>query len=1229
MKLMTAAGLGAATLALAALAPARGSASQESRGFELALRQARTALDQKDAARAREYLDRALERDPHNLKAWELVAEWARLAQDPDEEAYALHRGYDLAQAQGAERAELKRRWSELTRVDPLAERLRDLRESYVGKLTDLAERYEKDGRHHSAIAVHREVLALSPDRAESQAAIERIAAAPDPSLAEFAKPRDLFADISEEEIAAFDAEHADWKTRARLERENYVTLTDAGYKTMLIAAEAMEQMNAFYREFFRYGTAEDGRSVPRIELHIFRSRDEYLELGQGPPVEWSGGQFTGGAVETYVAGGDPTQMFGTLFHEAAHQFVSLATNAAGWLNEGLASFFEGSRILPNGTVEMNEPADHRLFPLAERMKKGWMSSWDDGYDPTDSDTSPTKAPTFRIIVANEYPWGPPWYAPTWGIVYFLYNYQDPVDGRFVYRAAFQDFIDRSGGRMGEGAVENFEETVLANPKPPIEGVERPEDASPLALPRTVEELDEVWKNWTLELQAERLGQSEGVRPYLDWARYAVADGDWKTAQEHFEKALLAEPESAEVRIEFARLLHEHLGASDRAAQLLREALVVLEGAQDFDQERVREAERLLAKADPHRRTLEDLHADLLEDVRALVRSYAEAGRPKMVMHLAWRFGLDLGDQELFDLYAEAARSSGKSLLQWRLAYNERDMEGWSASGGEPAFVPNGAVLEAGWSDFTPGDFGYQFLTLEELSSGDFSLEAEVQAARGKVAFAGLAFGRKGTADLHALLLFPGKADSPNGYLDLASFYGSAAPKTWRHVPVPYEERSSPTSSGRWYRLRIDVTGRFCDLWIDGQFQGTQDFGSRDVLRGGMGLVVGSGHARFRNVRFRTTHPRDPAARIEREVRLEQAGTAGRGGSYLGQVPPWPHIQRWVQGQRSGWDDVGPAPQLVVFWSRDQMEAIPLDGWMREMAERHADVGLEVLSVASPNDLEAIDDWLAEHPLPGAVGVDAREGEGIGESFELYGIDRFYLPRVLLLDVDGRVVWEGEPGFERAKPWTPGAFSFVDDPLEDLIARRKLREFRAWNASWTASGGRKALHEGRVGDVLPLLAGARDLDGTVSGDVLFAQRSLEALEASLNDLEGTCERVAQAGTEPALPVLIEWGRVLELEPDARARKKLKKCLGARSVKQWETTLEAAGRWLERAEPGQEEALTQRFLEKTRRLSGTFVSELRGAVEEAAGRGDWPAVRGLLEAAPRQPVLWLARELFGW
>ena len=39
-----------------------------------------------------------------------------------------------------------------------------------------------------------------------------------------------------------------------------------------------MEQMNAFYRVFFQYG-ADGKKSISRIDLNIFKSRDEYLEL--------------------------------------------------------------------------------------------------------------------------------------------------------------------------------------------------------------------------------------------------------------------------------------------------------------------------------------------------------------------------------------------------------------------------------------------------------------------------------------------------------------------------------------------------------------------------------------------------------------------------------------------------------------------------------------------------------------------------------------------------------------------------------------------------------------------------------------------------------------------------------------------------------------------------------------------------------------------------------------
>ena len=53
------------------------------------------------------------------------------------------------------------------------------------------------------------------------------------------------------------------------------------------------------------------------------------------------------------------------------------------------------------------------------------MADRHDGFDPSDPTKEPEKAPTFRIVLESEYEWGPPWYAPTWGVVYFLYVIPD------------------------------------------------------------------------------------------------------------------------------------------------------------------------------------------------------------------------------------------------------------------------------------------------------------------------------------------------------------------------------------------------------------------------------------------------------------------------------------------------------------------------------------------------------------------------------------------------------------------------------------------------------------------------------------------------------------------------------------------------------------------------------------------------------------------------------------
>ncbi len=1246
---------------------------QEESPFSEALAAADEALKSEDFEEARHQIDRAAERDPKSILVWDLWMRWAGAVGDRDELVYALHQKLRLSIAQKKPRKVQAALREQLEMLDPIAPDLFELKALFVKRLLVLADFYEKNGRPHSAIRIHGEILALDPEFTQSTEAIERIAAAPDPSLAESATPPDLFADVSDEWIREFDAEHGTWQERAKKERENYITHTDAGYEVLVLASEAMEQINAFYRIFFRYGTPEDGRNVSRIDLRIFKNRDEYLKYGSSP-AEWSGGQFTGSAVETFLGSGGFESMVSVLFHEAAHQFVALATNAVGWLNEGLASYFEGCRILANGTVRVNLPANHRLFPLAERMERGWMSSSTDGINSEDpASSTPQKAPTFRIVIENQYRWGPPWYAPTWGVVYFLYNYQDMVDGRFVYRPAFREFVDKSGGRAGEGAVRNFEEVVLANPSKATKGVLPPKGVEPAKLPRTVEELDILWKEWTLALRDEQMGRLKVARPWGKWAEYAIKRGESYDAQEFYEKGIVERPDDVEMLLDFARLLAGQFKNTDRAAKLALRAMKVLEFADEPDEKAIRNVDRLLAKWDPRYKTLERLHEEMGATARMLAQRYLAEGLTLMAMDVSWRLGCELGLPDIFEYFEAAVRRSGKSLWIWKLAYNEKNLDGWLAAGNE-VFEADGPELVARYEVADEARFDYRFLTLDRVTPGDYSLEAEVRAEAEECNFCGLVFGKKNDQTFHSLVFFPGRSGAPggagngegavegggggagvrgdddrrasktgppsgsrcgrSGYVDLTSFYGSGSYHIWRHNPVK-------STWGGWHTMRLDVTGRLVDVWFDGELVVTQEFPTSDVVRGQLGLIMGLGEARFRNIRFLARAANDPGARIERYLKMEKLREEGlaRGGapaeSYLGQVPPWLTYVRWVQSERASWDEKGPVPTLLLFWTRKQNNLIPMNDWLEFLAAKYADVGLEFVSVGSHDDGDGIDEYLKSHPFPGAVALDRLYQRGYGKTFGLFSIPKFNVPRLLLLDVDQTVIWEGDPGFKFGAAWRKGFESYVEPALNDLIDQRNLRALFEWRSQWSGTG-RPALARGDLEAALGFLRAARDFEGEGIPEVDDALEKLELIATAVDSAEAVSVTLARQGREPALGVLLQWGSALGRTVDSRMKKAVAPVLKSRNAKDWERALDLAAKCLKslkagngngKSRNGRGAASVESFLSKLDTLQGPFCKELKEAVLDAMSTGDLEAVEDTLSAATSLPTRWLAKFLF--
>lgn len=1120
------------------------SVPQDTSPYRSTLERGKRALEAGDLVGAGGLARAALERDPLAPGGWDLLARWAEATDDPDLQVYARHQHLRRAELAGASRRDLDELREALSVLDPLAPDLHALRDRFHGRLSKLAKGYDED-RPHAAIRAWRQLLALDPLDEDAASEIDRIASRPDPSLAAHARPKDLMEGVDPEWVLEHDARHATWDEAARVERENYTTITNAGYEVLVRTAEVMEQVNVFYREFFQYGSEEDGRSVPRIQVRVFATQEEYLDLGSGPPAEWSGGQFTGGAVETFVDSGFEA-MVGVLFHEAAHQFVSLATTAVGWLNEGLASFFEGTRILPNGTVVMNLPASHRLIPLATRMEAGWMESSTEGMDPGDPSVTPERAPTFRIVLEDEYGWGPPWYAPTWGVVFFLYNFQDAGDGRFVYREAFREYIDKSGGKSGKTAVSTFEEVVLGNPKPPYP---KGPGSDLEDLPRDVDALNDLWRDWILALRDEVEGRGGAERPYLVWGQAAAEAGEFAVASEHFERGLLASPDDVELRVSFAELLADEFENPDRAAKLLDEAVSILEVAEAPDEKRIRDLDRRLRKLDPDRDDLEAVQRDLASALAVLADRYASAGLDRMVMDVTWRGAVELELDALMPAYEAALRRVGEGPAIWELAYDEESLKGWVAPG--TTFRADGRLLRASYGPYDEEHFKYRMLRLDRVTAGDFSLEAKVQADRGDVNFCGFVFGSKGPGSFHAALLFPprtGEERNPDiGYVDLASWRGEGVPpRTWIHAPVDMGEDEGRSSAGRWWNMRLDVVGNEVLVWFEGRLAGAWEFTSREVLWGSFGLLCGPGKCAFRDVRFLARSPRDPAGRIEREVRLAAIGDGTVGsaldGSWRGRIPPFPRTSRWFGEERTSWEEGFGSPQVLVFWSQEQNQRLPIDGWLRSLQERGARWGTRIVSIVSAFDSENMESYLEAHPFPGAVGVDERaKTQGMGETFEEYLIPRFGMPRVILLDLDGKVLWEGDPGFAIGREPRPPYSSYLDDPMEDLIERRKLRELARWREAWDA-GGRQTLEAGDLPGVSELLLEAEQLGQAGSEEARRAHAVLVASLGALADAEGTASSLERLGGAPALQTLADWGEVLEVELDRDASKALSRAL---------------------------------------------------------------------------------------
>ncbi|MCA8974478.1 MAG: tetratricopeptide repeat protein, partial [Planctomycetes bacterium] len=274
--------LGAALLCPLARARATATAPQQQgpTGFVTAyLQEARGKLAEGDTTAARAAAERALERDPNSLAALRLLAEIAQQQHDLDTTVHSLHRWLDVHDARYRKQPlpERKLVHEALAPIDSEATTWEKLQDTFVRGLLDLGKQYQKKKDLLGAIDIYLHVQSVAPDHPDATAAIQKIRTTGGREVAveDVYGGTDPTGGIAEDEMAQMDREHADWDQAYTDDSDNYKYRTNAGYLVLKTSRIAMEQMNMFYRRFFRF--MEDGGKTPKIEIRIFKNRDEYL----------------------------------------------------------------------------------------------------------------------------------------------------------------------------------------------------------------------------------------------------------------------------------------------------------------------------------------------------------------------------------------------------------------------------------------------------------------------------------------------------------------------------------------------------------------------------------------------------------------------------------------------------------------------------------------------------------------------------------------------------------------------------------------------------------------------------------------------------------------------------------------------------------------------------------------------------------------------------------------
>ena len=630
---------------------------------------------------------------------------------------------------------------------------------------------------------------------------------------------------VNAKKKAKVDSENTYWANTYKVKGKYYEVHSDMGYDYTHAFVDAMDQMNAFYREVFNYKTR--GQTMRTCLIQVYKNREEFDEVERenrgkaiNPNVR---GFFVPGEnrVATYdprSEGGTIADLWSTLFHESSHQFT--AAVAPGllltWLNEGTASYFEGAFLQPGGSVATNRIPESRLKGLQYMLKQG---------SPRLEDVLTYYAP--GSYSGDYYPFG-------WGLVYFLHNYEDENSER-VYLPIYKAFLKEYKSASKHDVLARFVEFYVTEADQ--EGID------------TFKAFEDRWKKWIDELHSLHFGGPEQAEKLLARAEKQRANKKPEYARESLRWALEKDPTHTKARLALAEVLTK-LDRLDGAVYQWRQLEATARSAQDPSTHlphlasvtagEIRErAQTELTEINTFIGTaLKENLEEFVTQSLAAVQTYLDADRPLSALHLLDTSSRLVGGDARFTALTEKVRAdSGKRLTRAYRPAIDVGMEGWNAADDFSAAlgeisIPKVEGLKTATYDFAP-PIPYRF-------------EAEiVRSGNTRFAPLGLVFASGLAGDSNYAWIVTGK----NGIDSLGHFeITEEGPKLKQNYMVPLakgQKRPSKTN----IKLAIQVEEDRLVFYANGQLVGEEEIPLGSAA-GKIGVFVQGTNGTFTNMRL-------------------------------------------------------------------------------------------------------------------------------------------------------------------------------------------------------------------------------------------------------------------------------------------------------------------------------------------------------------------------------------------